>query len=118
MSGEAAASAGITPIARVVGFCDAATEPIDFPIAPTFATNKVNGSWLLLYIYFIILLLCTVKPHYIYPDKTDIAFYRVKSQFGQNLQLIEKVNLKPEVKFFSPTSQSLPQFQLVMNAVL
>ncbi|XP_050692902.1 acetyl-CoA acetyltransferase, mitochondrial-like [Eriocheir sinensis] len=41
MSGEAAAAAGVTPIARVVGFCDAATDPIDFPIAPAFATNKL-----------------------------------------------------------------------------
>jgi acetyl-CoA C-acetyltransferase len=31
----------LTPLARIVGFCDAATDPIDFPIAPIFATQKV-----------------------------------------------------------------------------
>jgi acetyl-CoA C-acetyltransferase len=32
----------LTPLARIVGFCDAATDPIDFPIAPVYATQKVN----------------------------------------------------------------------------
>ncbi|KAG0729266.1 Acetyl-CoA acetyltransferase, mitochondrial [Chionoecetes opilio] len=41
MSGEAAAAAGVTPLARVLGFCDAATDPIDFPIAPALATPKL-----------------------------------------------------------------------------
>jgi acetyl-CoA C-acetyltransferase len=31
----------LKPLARIVGFCDAATDPIDFPIAPVYATQKV-----------------------------------------------------------------------------
>jgi acetyl-CoA C-acetyltransferase len=31
----------LKPLARIVGFCDAATDPIDFPIAPIYATEKV-----------------------------------------------------------------------------
>ncbi len=32
----------LKPLARIVGFCDAATDPIDFPIAPVYATQKVR----------------------------------------------------------------------------
>jgi acetyl-CoA C-acetyltransferase len=32
----------LKPLARIVGFCDVATDPIDFPIAPIYATEKVN----------------------------------------------------------------------------
>ncbi len=28
-------------MARIVGFCDAQTDPIDFPIAPVYATQKL-----------------------------------------------------------------------------
>ena len=42
MTAGAAERHGVKPIARVVGFCDAATDPIDFPIAPAFATPKVR----------------------------------------------------------------------------
>jgi len=31
----------LKPLAKVVGFCDAATDPIDFPIAPVYATEKL-----------------------------------------------------------------------------
>lgn len=31
----------LKPLARIVGFCDAATAPIDFPIAPVFAVQKL-----------------------------------------------------------------------------
>lgn len=49
MTREASERLGVKPIARVVGFYDAETEPIDFPIAPVFAIPKVtyveiNGS--------------------------------------------------------------------------
>jgi len=30
------------PLARIVGYYDAATDPIDFPIAPAFAMPKVE----------------------------------------------------------------------------
>ena len=30
------------PIARIVGYYDAATDPIDFPIAPALAMPKVS----------------------------------------------------------------------------
>ncbi|XP_063612376.1 acetyl-CoA acetyltransferase, mitochondrial-like [Penaeus indicus] len=41
MTAKAAAQHGVKPLARVVGFCDAATDPIDFPIAPALATPKL-----------------------------------------------------------------------------
>ncbi len=33
---------GTKPLARVVGFYDAATDPIDFPLAPALAMPKVD----------------------------------------------------------------------------
>ncbi|KAA0202226.1 hypothetical protein HAZT_HAZT009552, partial [Hyalella azteca] len=42
MTAAAASSRGLKPLARVVGFADAATDPIDFPIAPALATPKVS----------------------------------------------------------------------------
>merc|ERR1712062_390092 len=41
MSEEMAKSRGCQPIARIVGYADGATDPIDFPIAPKFATEKL-----------------------------------------------------------------------------
>jgi len=41
VSEEFAKSRELTPIARIVGFADGATDPIDFPIAPKFATEKL-----------------------------------------------------------------------------
>ncbi|XP_018025163.2 acetyl-CoA acetyltransferase, mitochondrial [Hyalella azteca] len=41
MTAAAASSRGLKPLARVVGFADAATDPIDFPIAPALATPKL-----------------------------------------------------------------------------
>ncbi|XP_071444062.1 acetyl-CoA acetyltransferase, mitochondrial [Hetaerina americana] len=38
---SAAERLGVKPLARVVGFQDAATDPIDFPIAPAFAVPKL-----------------------------------------------------------------------------
>ena len=40
MTAEKAKELGLTPLARVRGFADAATKPIDFPIAPAFAVPK------------------------------------------------------------------------------
>lgn len=31
----------LEPLAKIVGFCDVATDPIDFPIAPIYATEKI-----------------------------------------------------------------------------
>ncbi|XP_071537105.1 acetyl-CoA acetyltransferase, mitochondrial isoform X2 [Panulirus ornatus] len=41
MTAQAAEQHGVKPLARIVGFCDAATDPIDFPIAPSLATPKL-----------------------------------------------------------------------------
>jgi len=41
VSGAALKQHNLKPLARVVGFCDAATDPIDFPIAPVYATQKL-----------------------------------------------------------------------------
>ena len=31
----------LKPLARIIGFCDAQVDPIDFPLAPVSATQKV-----------------------------------------------------------------------------
>jgi len=41
MTAEAADRLGCKPLARVVGYSDGATEPIDFPLAPKFALDKL-----------------------------------------------------------------------------
>jgi len=41
MTENAAEKLGCKPIARIVGYADGATDPIDFPIAPKFATDKL-----------------------------------------------------------------------------
>uniref|UniRef100_A0A0B6ZL73 acetyl-CoA C-acetyltransferase n=1 Tax=Arion vulgaris TaxID=1028688 RepID=A0A0B6ZL73_9EUPU len=41
MTSQAAKQHGLTPLARIVGFADAAIDPIDFPIAPAYAIPKL-----------------------------------------------------------------------------
>lgn len=41
MTAEAAEKYKCKPLARVIGFADAETDPIDFPIAPSFAVPKL-----------------------------------------------------------------------------
>ena len=41
MTEKAAERLGCKPLARIVDFADGATDPIDFPIAPKFATEKL-----------------------------------------------------------------------------
>merc|ERR1711990_1301166 len=40
MSAEKASALGLKPLAKILGFADAATQPIDFPIAPALAVPK------------------------------------------------------------------------------
>ena len=42
MAASEAAARGLKPLARIVAFADAATDPIDFPIAPALVTPKVK----------------------------------------------------------------------------
>ncbi|KAL4232516.1 Acetyl-CoA acetyltransferase [Mactra antiquata] len=44
MSGKAADRLGVKPLARIVGFADAAIDPIDFPTAPAYAIPKILES--------------------------------------------------------------------------
>ncbi|KAL0994364.1 hypothetical protein UPYG_G00121190 [Umbra pygmaea] len=44
MTADAAKRLNITPLARIVSFADAATAPIDFPIAPALAVPKVLAA--------------------------------------------------------------------------
>jgi len=48
MTAEKAAEMGCTPLAKIVGYADGATDPIDFPIAPKFALDKLMAQvfWL------------------------------------------------------------------------
>jgi len=41
MTADEAKAKGCTPLAKVVGYADGATAPIDFPIAPKFANDKL-----------------------------------------------------------------------------
>jgi acetyl-CoA acetyltransferase len=41
MSEEEAVKRGLTPLARIVDYDDAAVEPIDFGIAPAVAVSKI-----------------------------------------------------------------------------
>jgi len=41
MTEEGLKKFGATPLARIVGYADGATDPIDFPIAPKFSTEKL-----------------------------------------------------------------------------
>jgi len=41
MTAQAAEKHGVKPLARVVGFADAAIDPMDFPVAPAFAIPKM-----------------------------------------------------------------------------
>jgi len=44
MTSEEAAKRGLTPLAKILGFSDAATDPKDFPIAPALAVPKLLES--------------------------------------------------------------------------
>lgn len=44
MTETAAQQHNVSPLARVVAFADAATLPIDFPIAPALAVPKVSTN--------------------------------------------------------------------------
>ena len=44
MTADKAAEMGCTPLAKVVGYADGATDPIDFPIAPKFALDKLMAQ--------------------------------------------------------------------------
>jgi hypothetical protein len=50
MTSQAAERLGCKPLARVLGFYDAATDPIDFPIAPVLAVPKVRVLLLLVWL--------------------------------------------------------------------
>ncbi|KAL1131232.1 hypothetical protein AAG570_010850 [Ranatra chinensis] len=65
------------PIARIIGFADAATAPVDFPVAPAFSINKL-------------LKICGVP-------KEDVALWEINEAFSlvalANMQLLD---LDPE----------------------
>lgn len=61
-TGEAAAKVGTKPLARIVGYQDAATDPIDFPIAPALAMPKLLEK-------------CGVK-------KEDVAMWEINEAFS------------------------------------
>jgi len=41
MTGDKARELGCTPLASIVGYADGATDPIDFPIAPKLAVDRL-----------------------------------------------------------------------------
>jgi len=40
-TGDAVKEMGLNPLARIIDFADGATDPIDLPIAPRFATDRL-----------------------------------------------------------------------------
>jgi len=43
MTSDVAQKLNLKPLARIVAFQDAATDPVDFPIAPAFAVPSVSS---------------------------------------------------------------------------
>lgn len=76
MTSQAAERLGCKPLARVVGFQDAATEPIDFPLAPVFAVPKLLER-------------CGVK-------QDDVALWEVNEAFSVVvLAFLKSLNIDP-----------------------
>lgn len=74
---ETAAKLNIKPLARIVGFQDAATNPIDFPLAPAFAIPKLLEQ-------------CNVSVN-------DIALWEINEAFSVVvLANIKKLNIDPD----------------------
>jgi len=81
MTEEAVHRFGATPLARIIGYADGATDPIDFPIAPKFSTDKllkmvdmspedvdlweINEA-------FAVVVLANMKLHNLHPEKVNI----------------------------------------------
>jgi len=72
---------GAVPLARIVGYADGATEPIDFPIAPKFSTEKLlkqvgmTPSQVDLWEIneaFSVVVLANMKLHELDPEKVNI----------------------------------------------
>lgn len=81
MTTDAAARLGCKPLARIVGFQDAATEPIDFPIAPAFAiptllkrtgVNKNDVALWEINEAFSVVVLANMKMLDLNPDKVNV----------------------------------------------
>ena len=81
MTAQAAERLGCKPLARIVGYADGATKPIDFPIAPKFATDKllkqtgVNVADVDLWEVneaFSVVVLANIKLSQIDPEKVNI----------------------------------------------
>merc|ERR1719427_1620993 len=81
MTAEAAEKLGCKPLARIVGYADGATDPIDFPIAPKFATEKLlkqtgmNAQDVDLWEIneaFSVVVLANMKLHDLDPSKVNI----------------------------------------------
>ena len=75
-SGKAVKKFGLKPIARIVDFADASCDPVDFPIAPTFAIPKILNK-------------TGIK-------KEDIAMWEVNEAFSVVvLAIIKKMEIDP-----------------------
>ncbi|XP_077976882.1 acetyl-CoA acetyltransferase, mitochondrial-like [Glandiceps talaboti] len=81
MTAQAAERLGVTPLARIVGFADAAIAPIDFPIAPAYAMPKVleqtgvkqdDVAMFEINEAFSVVVLANIKMLGIDPDKVNI----------------------------------------------
>ncbi|KAG1693179.1 Acetyl-CoA acetyltransferase, mitochondrial [Nymphon striatum] len=81
MTGEAAAKLSIKPLAKIIGFADGACDPIDFPIAPVYAVNKLlkdynikkeNVSMWEINEAFSVVVLANIKKLDIDPKKVNI----------------------------------------------
>jgi acetyl-CoA C-acetyltransferase len=81
MTGKSCEKYKLKPLARIIGFADAAVDPIDFPIAPAFAVPKI------------------LEKHKI--KKEDIAMWEINEAFSvvviANIKMLDidpnKVNI-------------------------
>ncbi|KAK3777009.1 hypothetical protein RRG08_008864 [Elysia crispata] len=81
MTSEAAKEKGVKPLAKIIDFCDAASNPIDFPTAPVLAIKKLLDR-------------CGLKAAEIARWEINEAFSVVTLACLKELELsIDKVNL-------------------------
>ena len=66
----------MTPLARIIGFCDAATDPVDVFESPIFATEKLFKQTGL--------------------NKDDISMFEINEAFSVvSLAIIKKLDIDP-----------------------
>lgn len=96
---KAADRLGVKPLARIVSFSDAATDPIDFPIAPGFAVpialQRAGVSWFFRSSSRTLNVNCPILFRQI--RKEDVALWEINEAFSVVvLANIKMLDIDPE----------------------